>query len=57
MQTPEIDVDFIGTLHAGSFSDNDINPDDHEVVWAAVGAQSGFVPFWIGEPDGWYGQQ
>ncbi len=38
------------------FRDNGINPDDHDVIWAAVGAQPGFVPFWIGDPDGWYGQ-
>jgi FkbM family methyltransferase len=38
------------------FRDNGLNPDDHDVIWAAVGAQAGFVPFWIGEPDGWYGQ-
>jgi len=38
------------------FRDNGLNPDDHDIIWAAVGAQSGFVPFWIGEPDGWYGQ-
>jgi len=38
------------------FRDNGISPEDHDVIWAAVGAQPGFVPFWIGEPDGWYGQ-
>ena len=38
------------------FRDNGLNPDDHDVIWAAVGAQSGMVPFWIGDPDGWYGQ-
>ena len=38
------------------FRDNDIDPDDHELIWAAVGAQPGFVPFWVGAADGWYGQ-
>ena len=38
------------------FRDNGVNPDDHDVIWAAVGARPGFVPFWIGDPDGWYGQ-
>ena len=38
------------------FRDNGVNPEDHDVIWAAVGAQPGFVPFWIGDPDGWYGQ-
>lgn len=38
------------------FRDNGLDPQDHDVIWAAVGAQSGFVPFWIGDPDAWYGQ-
>ena len=38
------------------FRDNGIDPDDHELIWAAVGAQPGFVPFWVGAADGWYGQ-
>jgi FkbM family methyltransferase len=38
------------------FRDNDIDPDEHELIWAAVGPQPGFVPFWVGAPDGWYGQ-
>jgi FkbM family methyltransferase len=38
------------------FRDNGVDPRDHELVWAAVGAQPGFVPFWVGEADAWYGQ-
>ena len=38
------------------FRDNDINPGDHELIWAAVDAQPGFVPFWVGAADHWYGQ-
>ena len=38
------------------FRDNDIDPRQHDLIWAAVGAQSGFVPFWVGAADGWYGQ-
>ena len=38
------------------FRDNDIDPDEHESIWAAVGPRPGFVPFWVGAPDGWYGQ-
>jgi FkbM family methyltransferase len=38
------------------FRDNDIDPRDHDLIWAAVGAQPGFVPFWVGAADGWYGQ-
>ena len=38
------------------FRDNGVNPDDHDVIWAAVGPHAGFVPFRIGNPDGWYGQ-
>jgi FkbM family methyltransferase len=38
------------------FRDNGLEPGDHDLIWAAVGAQPGFVPFWVGAPDGWYGQ-
>lgn len=38
------------------FRDNEVAPDDHELIWAAVGAQPGFVPFWVGDADSWYGQ-
>jgi FkbM family methyltransferase len=38
------------------FRDNGIDPGEHELIWAAVGAQPGFVPFWVGAADGWYGQ-
>jgi FkbM family methyltransferase len=38
------------------FRDNDIDPNAHELIWAAVGGQPGFVPFWVGAPEGWYGQ-
>jgi FkbM family methyltransferase len=38
------------------FRDNDMNPREHDLLWAAVGAQPGFVPFWVGAADGWYGQ-
>jgi FkbM family methyltransferase len=38
------------------FRDNDLDPTEHDLVWAAVGAQPGFVPFWVGAPDEWYGQ-
>jgi FkbM family methyltransferase len=38
------------------FRDNGVNPEEHDVIWAAVGARPGVVPFRIGNPDGWYGQ-
>jgi FkbM family methyltransferase len=38
------------------FKDNDVNPVEHELIWAAVGATEGFAPFKIGEPSSWYGQ-
>ena len=38
------------------FRDNGVNPDDHDVIWAAVGTEPGFVPFRIGNADSWYGQ-
>jgi FkbM family methyltransferase len=38
------------------FRDNDIDPREHDLIWAAVGARPGFVPFWVGAADGWYGQ-
>jgi FkbM family methyltransferase len=38
------------------FRDNGLNPDDHDVIWAAVGTEPGFVPFRIGNADSWYGQ-
>jgi FkbM family methyltransferase len=37
------------------FRDNAFDPREHELIWAAVG-QNGFVPFWIGNANGWYGQ-
>lgn len=36
--------------------DNDLHPSDHELIWGAVTAQPGLVPFWIGNASGWYGQ-
>jgi FkbM family methyltransferase len=36
--------------------DNDLRPSDHELIWAAVTAQPGLVPFWIGKASAWYGQ-
>ena len=39
-----------------NYRDNGLDPGEHELTWAAIGAQSGYVPFWIGEADGWYGQ-
>ncbi len=38
------------------FADNELNPREHELIWAVAGAQPGFVPFWVGTPSGWYGQ-
>jgi FkbM family methyltransferase len=38
------------------FRDNDIDPGDHELIWAVVQARPGFVPFWVGAADCWYGQ-
>lgn len=38
------------------FLDNNIDPDDLDLTWAAVGATPGFVPFWVGEAGAWYGQ-
>ena len=38
------------------FADNGIDPDDHDLLWAAAGANSGVVPFAIGAADTWYGQ-
>lgn len=39
------------------FRDNGVDPSDHDVMWAAVGATPGFVPFRIGGADDWYGQR
>jgi FkbM family methyltransferase len=36
--------------------DNGVSPSEVELTWAAIGSKPGFVPFWIGNPDGWYGQ-
>ena len=38
------------------FTDNGLDPKDLDLTWAAVGAAPGFVPFWVGNPGGWYGQ-
>jgi len=38
------------------FRDNGIDPSAHDLIWAAVAATPGFVPFWVGAADGWYGQ-
>lgn len=38
------------------FRDNGIDPNAQDLIWAAVGAKPGFVPFWVGAADGWYGQ-
>src|SRR6267143_660588 len=37
-------------------ADNGIDPADHEIIWAALAARPGFVPFAIGRSDAWYGQ-
>ena len=31
-------------------------PDDHELVWAAIGPEAGFVPFRTGTTSAHYGQ-
>lgn len=36
--------------------DNDIDPDDHMLIRAAVAARDGRVRFQVGDPAGWYGQ-
>jgi FkbM family methyltransferase len=36
--------------------DNGVAEDDLELIWAAVGPAPGFVPFFIGNSSGWYGQ-
>ena len=38
------------------FLDNDVRPDDHELVWAAIGPEAGFVPFRTGTTSAHYGQ-
>ena len=38
------------------FTDNGVDPNDHDFVWAAVGPTAGIVPFWTGEAGSWYGQ-
>jgi FkbM family methyltransferase len=38
------------------FTDNGVDPSEHDLIWAAVGARPGFVPFWIGDAGSWYGQ-
>jgi FkbM family methyltransferase len=38
------------------FEDNGIDPDDHDLRWAAVAPTGGVVPFAIGEAERWYGQ-
>ena len=37
--------------------DNDIDPRCHELIWGAVDAHSGFVPFRVGHSATWYGQR
>jgi FkbM family methyltransferase len=39
------------------FRDNGVNPDDHDLIWGAVGASPGVVPFRVGKANGWYGQR
>jgi FkbM family methyltransferase len=38
------------------FRDNGIDPKSLDLIWGAIGAQPGFVPFWVGDSDAWYGQ-
>ena len=38
------------------FRDNGINPNDHCLIQAAVADHDGWVWFYIGRPDEWYGQ-
>jgi FkbM family methyltransferase len=38
------------------FADNDLDPDDHDLYWAAAGACAGITPFAIGDSSTWYGQ-
>jgi FkbM family methyltransferase len=38
------------------FDDNGIDPDDHDLRWAAVAPTAGLVPFAIGDAERWYGQ-
>ncbi len=39
------------------FRDNDLNPADHELIWAAIDSEGGFVPFRVGQPAELYGQR
>ena len=38
------------------FSDNGIDPADHELIEAAAAGRSGQAWFYFGKPDSWYGQ-
>jgi FkbM family methyltransferase len=38
------------------FSDNGIDPADHELIEAAAAGRSGHAWFYFGKPDSWYGQ-
>ena len=38
------------------FRDNQINPEDHDLIEAAVSGTSGEAWFYVGKPDSWYGQ-
>jgi FkbM family methyltransferase len=38
------------------FEDNGIDPTQHELIEAAVDEKEGSVSFYVGDPDGWYGQ-
>jgi FkbM family methyltransferase len=38
------------------FHDNELQPDDHELLWAAVAPEGGFVPFRVGMAQAEYGQ-
>ena len=38
------------------FSDNGIDPADHELIEAAASGRSGHAWFYFGKPDSWYGQ-
>lgn len=38
------------------FRDNGIDPEDHDLIEAAVSSRNGLAWFYFGKPDAWYGQ-
>lgn len=38
------------------FLDNGLDPAEHKLIEGVVSNQNGYLPFYVGKPDSWYGQ-